>query len=382
MKNESPKSRVQSSAVECSRRRSSAVGCSRRQSNAVEASSVGLRNGNFGGLPTSPDDAHVVLIPVPWDATVSSGDGTRDGPRAILDASPQLEFLAPHTGLPWTSLAMLPIPASGIFAKSALVRRKAQNVIDWLESDAPRSRAAAMERLRRDVNVACERVAQHVEAECTRWLAKGKAVGVVGGDHSTALGLYRALGKMSRKPFGILHIDAHCDLREAYEGFTHSHASIMRNALEQVPRITTLTQVAVRDFCAEERAYVAASRGRIACFDDRTLAHRRIAGEPWAKTVRGIVSTLPRNVVVSLDIDGLEPWQCPNTGTPVPGGLRYEECFYLIEQIRASGRRILAFDVTEVAPGRIGKAGQETGAPGIDAAVGARAVYRLATIIG
>lgn len=337
--------------------------------NTFDPSAPGLRNGRFGGLPTPADEAEVVLVPVPWDVTVSSGDGTRDGPRAILDASPQLEFLDPVDGTSWTSLAMLPIPAD-LHESGFLLRQRAAEVIDWLETGADPSRAVPMEALRDAVNVGCAEMNAAVEAWCAPWIARGRTVGVVGGDHSTPLGLYRALSK-AHGPFGVLHVDAHCDLRPAYEGFTFSHASILRNAFDE-GHVARLVQVGVRDYCADEWAFVRESGGRIQSHDARTLARRAAAGESWEAVVRGIVATLPREVVVTFDIDGLEPWQCPHTGTPVPGGLEYEACFLLIEELVASGRTILGFDVTEVAPGPEGG--------GIDAAVGARAVFRLACL--
>lgn len=329
----------------------------------------GLRNGQFGGLPTTPEEAEVILVPVPWDVTVSSGDGTRDGPKAILDASPQLEFLDPLDGAVWTSIAMLPIP-SELYESGFLLRQRASDVIDWLEDGADPAATPRMESLRAAVNAGCAEMVADVEARCAPWIAKGRIVGVVGGDHSTPLGLYRALAR-ARGPFGALHIDAHRDLRAAYEGLSHSHASILRNACDE-GLVSQLAQVGIRDYCDEERAYAASRGSRIRSFDARLLARRAASGEPWFDTARGIVETLPRDVVVTFDIDGLEPWLCPNTGTPVPGGLGYEQTFILLEELVASGRRIIGFDVTEVAPG--------TNGGGIDAIVGANVVYRLACL--
>jgi len=328
--------------------------------------SAGLRNGRFGGLPTTPEEAQVILVPVPWDVTVSSGDGTRNGPQAILDASPQLEFLDPVTNEVWTSISMLPIPAD-LYATGLDLRSQASRVIDWLETGADPAQTEPMQSLREAVNTGCAAMLDSVEAACAPWIAQNRIVGVVGGDHSTPLGLYRALSKV-HGPFGVLHLDAHCDLRQAYEGFAFSHASILRNALDE-GHVSQLVQVGVRDYCAEERDVIDAAVDTIDCYDARTLAQRRALGEPWAETVNELLDSLPRDVVVSFDIDALEPWLCPHTGTPVPGGLDYEACFYLLEQLVTSGRRILGFDLTEVAPA------PDDG--GIDAVVGARALYRL-----
>lgn len=334
-----------------------------------DPSAPGLRNGRFGGLPTLPDEAEVILVPVPWDVTVSSGDGARNGPQAILDASPQLEFRNPCDGSVWTSLAMLPIPEP-LHASGCLLRRRAAEIIDWLERGAPDTDAPRMAPHLDTVNAACADMTAGVASRCAPWVARGRAVGVVGGDHSTALGLYRALAA-AKGPLNLLHLDAHRDLRRAYEGFTFSHASILRNACDE-GLVARLVQVGVRDFCAEEQSFADASGGRILSFDARTLDRRSAQGTPWAETVRDILAALPGEVVVSFDIDALEPWLCPHTGTPVPGGLGFGACFYLLEELAASGRRILGFDVTEVAPDPAGG--------GLDALVGAQAVYRLACL--
>jgi agmatinase len=329
----------------------------------------GLRNGAFGGLPTTPDEAEVILVPAPWDVTVSSHDGTRRGPRAILEESPQLEFLDPFTNTPWSSLAMLPIDAAAEENAEEL-RRRATSYIDWIEAGSPRHQAASMQSLLTELNAACAANNEAIERACGAWLDRGGVVGVVGGDHSTPLGLYRALRARGNE-FGILHIDAHCDLRRAYEGFQYSHASIMRNVCEE-RLCDKLVQVATRDFCAAERDFIADSNGFIQPFTDRTITRQLAEGITWARIVRGIVETLPQNIVISFDIDGLQAWQCPHTGTPVPGGLEFEQCFQLFEAVVRSGRRIIGFDVVEVAPARDGG--------GIDAVFGARAVYRLAAL--
>ena len=188
----------------------------------------------------------------------------------------------------------------------------------------------------------------------------------MGGDHSTPLGLIRALAK-KHQDFGILHIDAHCDLRDAYEGFTYSHASIMHNALK-LSEVSKLTQVGIRDYSIDERATVEQSNGRIQTFFDADLKDREYRGESWHATTEAIVKTLPQNVHVSFDIDGLDPALCPHTGTPVPGGLQYNKATYLLHAVAESGRKIIGFDVNEVAPGTDSE---------FDANVGMRILWEL-----
>ena len=206
----------------------------------------------------------------------------------------------------------------------------------------------------------------NIETQAARWLDAGKVVGLVGGDHSTPYGLIRALGAR-HAAFGILHIDAHCDLRDAYEGFEFSHASIMFNVLRDVPQVSRIAQVAVRDF-SEAEAALAASSERIATFDDLTLAAAEFRGETWNAQCRRIVDSLPAEVYVSFDIDGLSFDNCPHTGTPVCGGLSFNKAVYLVDTLVRSGRRIIGFDVVEVCPASDDR---------IDAITGARILWKL-----
>jgi agmatinase len=207
-----------------------------------------------------------------------------------------------------------------------------------------------------------------VKREADRYLDAGKLVAVVGGDHSVPFGLMRALAERHRG-FGILHVDAHCDLRNAYEGFVHSHASIMYNALG-LDSVRRLVQVGVRDVCQEEIDVVAGSGGRVRLLDYRTIARRRFSGESWAAIVEEVVASLPEAIYVSFDVDGLDPALCPGTGTPVPGGLEFEEALFLVDRAVEMGKKIVGFDLCEVSPGT------SPGDPW-DANVGARLLYRL-----
>jgi len=209
-----------------------------------------------------------------------------------------------------------------------------------------------------------------VHDQVRRRLDQGKVVGVVGGDHSVALGAIRAHAA-AYPGLGLLHIDAHADLRPAYEGFERSHASILDNVL-RTTAVTSLTQVAIRDLCDREVATIDAD-DRITTFYDRNLQTRRFAGDPWSTLCREIVETLPETVYVTFDVDGLDPGLCPHTGTPVPGGLGFAEAIHLLTTLPRLGRRVIGFDLTEVAPAR--DATDEW-----DANVGARLLYRLCAV--
>ena len=169
--------------------------------------------------------------------------------------------------------------------------------------------------------------------------------------------------------FGILQIDAHMDLRKAFEDFKYSHASIMYNALEEIPAISKLVQVGIRDYCIEEVEY--AHSNRVVYFLDSAAKKKQLMGSSWGEIVDTIISSLPENVYISFDIDGLEPSLCPNTGTPVPGGLRWEEAIYLLEELVLSKKRIVGFDLNEVTPATDNE---------WDASVGARLLFKLCNL--
>jgi agmatinase len=188
---------------------------------------------------------------------------------------------------------------------------------------------------------------------------------VLGGDHSAPYGAIKAVAE--RWPgVGILHVDAHADLRQAYMGFRWSHASIFHNVLE-LEGVGRLVGVGYRDVGTREWARIESDVERIKVFSDPVLAHDAARGRPWLETCREIVAALPKHVYVSFDIDGLDPTLCPSTGTPVPGGLSFREATMLLEVLSAS-RQVVGFDLCEVAPGPTEW----------DANVGARLLYRLA----
>ena len=193
----------------------------------------------------------------------------------------------------------------------------------------------------------------------------GKMPVVLGGDHSVPFGAIKAY--VARYPgMGILHVDAHADLRNAYEGFTWSHASIFYNVVMRLP-IPKLVQVGVRDLGAAEMRIIDGSGGRIVTFFDSDIAALKERGTPFAEIADKIVAALPRDVYLSWDIDGLDPTLCPGTGTPVPGGLSWNEAIGLLRAIRRAKKRIVGLDLCEVAPGETEW----------DANVGARLLYKM-----
>jgi agmatinase len=322
------------------------------------------------GLPHSEEESLVVLVPVPWEATTSYGGGAAEGPRAILDASKQVDLFDLDVDRPYQhGIHMLPLPPE-VSTWNEEGKAAAEKVIaEGGAGDDPELLAALAR-----VNALSEKVNAHVEREVGRLLAAEKVVGVVGGDHSVPYGAFRAMATRLKGPFGVLHFDAHSDTRQAYEGFTHSHASIMHNALEGIPEIQKLVQVGIRDVCEAEVHYCESQGDRVAVFYDRTIARRKMEGEPFARIAREIAAALPNRVWVSFDIDGLDPRYCPHTGTPVPGGLELHEAIAVIREVVRAGKTIVGFDLNEVAPNLSNEEDEW------DGNVGARLLYKLVAL--
>lgn len=319
------------------------------------------QKGKLFGLPVEPKDASLVIVPVPWEATVSYHSGTVQGPRAILDSSIQLDLFHKDSGDFWKQgISMLPI-AEELIDESNKIRALVSTYLENEQSENP---------MLDQINVACENLNIHVKAITKGLLQENKRVGLVGGDHSTPLGFLKILNEKHER-FGILHIDAHMDLRKAYQGFTFSHGSIMYNALK-LPAISRIVQVGIRDYCEEEFHNVKRSMGRVAVFFDEDLKTAHFNGTTWNEICERILHELPQKVYISFDIDGLDPKLCPGTGTPVPGGLDYDQAVHLLKKLVASGKEIIGFDLSEVAPGKNSD---------WDANVGARVLYQLCKAI-
>lgn len=317
------------------------------------------------GLGTDLKQAGVVVIPVPFEATTSYGGGTSKAPAAIKKASHQVDLLDREHGRVYEAgIAMLPVPRK-IQALSDTARKAAAPII---RRGGPEPGNRRHERAVEKVDAAGEQVNDWVRASAAPHLDAGRIVGVLGGDHATPFGLIAELAE--RHPgLGILHVDAHADLRLAYEGLAWSHASIMRNVVDRLPGVKRLVQLGIRDFGEAELACIEESKGRIRTFFDADVKRELLSGGSWDQVAWEAVEQLPAKVHVSVDVDGLEPWLCPGTGTPVPGGLSWEQFCHLLVVLAESGKRVVGFDLVEVAPrGR----GDEW-----DANVGARLLYKL-----
>lgn len=299
------------------------------------------------GIHTKEKDAAIVLIPVPWEVTTSYGDGTADGPKIIERASHQVDL--------WDSMFGNIVEEKGVY-----MFPEYKSIREANSKLKPKAKNSQME-----VNNASEGINEMVYFRTQENLNKNKIVGVVGGDHSSPIGAIKAISEKYRGDFAILHIDAHADLREAYQGFTHSHASIMYNVMTAPFAPKKLVQVGIRDFCEEELTRIKKSEGKIKTFFDEDIKEKQFSGTTWEKICSNIIKELPTNIYISFDIDGLEPTLCPSTGTPVPGGLTFNEYSYLFKKLLDAKKKIIGFDLCEVS-------GSEW-----DANVGARVLFKI-----
>jgi len=296
-----------------------------------DPNSAAAKNSGIFGFPFHPYESKLVLIPVPWDATMSWKTGSSGAPAAIFEASKYTELF--DTDL------------KNFYEAGIAMESENPDLQVW---NNKAKKLARKEAHKDTTDSLCANMSNYVYSRTKEHLQKDKIAGIVGGDHSVALGSIKAYTKRYPK-MGVLQIDAHCDLRKAFEGLTYSHASVMYNVLERTD-LKKVVQVGVRGFCEEEFSRIQESKGRITTFFDRNMAEKKADGKTWNLICDEIIDHLPREVYISLDIDGLVPSLCPNTGTPVPGGLNFQELIILIKQITESGKVIVGFDLSEVVP--------------------------------
>jgi len=327
---------------------------------------AGPDSGIFG-LSDSAERARVHVLGVPFDATTSFHKGAANGPLAILRASRQVDLFDLLNGKPYEAgIWMAPLDPRVSAWNEEATRAAAPVIAAGGVGEDPSLLTAA-----RKVDAIQEELNRWVETQARAALEAGKLLALVGGDHSVPFGSIQAHAE--RYPgLGLLHFDAHADLRAAYEGFTWSHASILRNVVERIPRIERIVQVGIRDLSEDEFELIQGTGGRVQALFDHEWADARHSGHVLKSLVRRTLEPLPAQVYVTFDVDGLDPSLCPHTGTPVPGGLSWSEAMLWLEELVLSGRTIVGLDLNEVAP----EAGQESGA-GWDENVGARLLYRL-----
>lgn len=331
---------------------------------------VGNPNNNIFGLPFTEEEARLVILPVPWEVTVSYAAGTARACEHIYKCSKQVDIFDNDGSFGWKQGFYMRDLDKKILMKSDYLRKEAELFIDYISKGESVEKNKFMCKSLKEINEGSKMMNQWVYDQSKELLAKGKLVGLLGGDHSTPLGFMKALTEKYGS-FGVLQIDAHCDLRKAYEHFIYSHASIMYNALEEIPTLEKLIQLGVRDYSEEEWSLVCNSNYRVITYFDKEIKERQFEGETWKQLVDEIVQQLPQQVYLSFDIDGLDRKYCPNTGTPVQGGFETEEIFFLIKKIHESGRKLIGFDLVEIGVGQ----------SDWDSNVGARTLWRLCNLM-
>jgi agmatinase len=337
---------------------------------SFDPNAIGNTNNNIFSLPFTKEEARLIIFPVPWEVTVSYGGGTARAPENIFQASMQVDLFDLDYKDAWQQgFHMLEVDKK-ILLKSDYLRKEAELYINYISQGEIVSDNKFMCKTLKEINEGSNYLNNWVYEQTKNLLAQGKLVALLGGDHSTPFGFFKAMGE-KHGDFGIIQIDAHCDLRKAYEGFNYSHASVMYNSLEENKYINKLVQVGIRDFCDEEFDYILNSNNRVITYFDKNIKERMYEGQTWKTITDEIVAHLPEKVYISFDIDGLDPKLCPNTGTPVQGGFETEQVFYLFNAIAKSGRKIIGFDLNEVGVSR-----NEW-----DQNVGARCLYKLCNLL-
>lgn len=258
---------------------------------------------NFLGLSRRDANlatAHFLILPIPYDATTSFGVGTRDGPRAIITASQQVELYDESLGRDSS--------------------RAGVATLDPLEPDA------------RGPESMIERVHEAARAVVRR----GRFLFGLGGEHSLTAGLVRATQAQFNQ-LSVLQIDAHADLRDSYQGTPFSHACVMRRIHDLgVPAVG----VGIRNYSAEEARFIRRA-GKLIITPSQCRA-----SPGW---IAQTLAALTENVYVTIDIDGFDPAYAPGTGTPEPGGLDWFQVTGLLAAV-ARERRIVGADLVEVRP--------------------------------
>jgi agmatinase len=252
----------------------------------------------LGPEQSNSETSKVVVLPVPYDAATSFRSGARDGPRAIIEASRHLEDFDPE-----------------------LLREPCDAGIHTLQELEPTAAGP-------------EAMAHLVTQAMTPLVQQGKLVALLGGDHSLTPGAVRAY-RAAFPDLSVLYLDAHADLRDAYQGSRFSHACAARRVLEQCPA----TIVGVRSIAQEEWRFI--NEQRVPLFQWPAAVSLPLAEQ--------VLSTLTPHVYVSVDLDVLDPSLMPGVGTPEPGGMSWEHVLTLLRAV-SSRRTIVGFDVMELAP--------------------------------
>lgn len=310
---------------------------------------TGVKDSGIFSLPYTYEQSKLILLPVPWEVTTSYGSGTSYGPASIYECSSQIDLAhldtenAYQKGIFWQDKNL-----KKWHQLSRKLKPKALAIKKSLESG--KKLTPQQKKEQEQINSLGEKFHKEVESAAKKILSEKKLLGTVGGDHSSPFGSICATSEFYKKDLTIIHIDAHADLRSSYQGYKHSHASILRNVMEDVQSPKKLIQLGIRDFCDEELEFIR-SRKDIKTYFDRDLSRLLSNGKSWLQICENILQEIPtQNVYFSVDIDGFNPTLCPNTGTPVPGGLEFFQFTELLNNLLKAKKKIVGFDLCEVTP--------------------------------
>jgi len=300
---------------------------------------------NLYGLPHSFDNAVLHVHEIPTAITVSGTKGAEDGPAGLAKGSKSIELTSEqYRDDAW-------IPGMWVNETDPELHDLHKKGRDIFEEMIDSNLDHVVEYNSRQINEICEKVNNILERDVTNSLKLNRLVAVIGGCHGSIFGGVKAHAKFNES-FSILTVDAHLDLRLAYEGVKWSHASIMRNILTEIPQVKHLTSVGIRSTGADERQYVKENKDRISVFYDSVMRLKMDSQEKnWQNMCYDIVDSIPTvDVYISFDHDGLEVSLCPSTGTPVAGGLSMWQAKTLISTLVAMKKRIIGFDLNEMVP--------------------------------
>ena len=257
---------------------------------------------NFAGLLSPYADletAKVVILPVPYDSTTEWHGGTREGPRAIINASQYLEFYDMELRQEIYKVGIHTLP----------------EILPSLNSP--------------------EEMVQRVYQVAKELIQQMKFVVMLGGEHSLSLGVLRAF-KEKYHDLCVLELDAHADLRDEYLGTKYSHACVTRRALEFCP----VTQVGIRSLSWEEQQFLNQNKMQPFYISQLTLD---------SGSSQQIIASLTNNVYLSVDLDVFDPSIMPAVGTPEPGGMQWHEVLNLLKSV-IKNKHVVGFDLVELCP--------------------------------
>lgn len=310
------------------------------RSSAPDDGSPGVRGVLFG-LPVLPVCADVIVMPVEWGVTVSGVPGTHAASHRIIEASVQLDTYHFGRGVELGGrVAALPA-CSEIATKN----RELLSSAGLLLRGAGENTTYEPGQVARQLDLASEWMLGRVSADASYWLSRGKKVCLLGGEHTVMVGLLGAVAEKYACPLGLLFFDAHVDMRERFAGLRYSHASTLHLALQVLPPGSKVVCLGARDISEREAQRLHANSDiKVVSWYQWVRARH---GGSLHQLVREVVGSLPERVYVSVDVDVFDGCLGLCTGTPVAGGILYDEFVVLLEEVVASGREVVAADLCE-----------------------------------